>query len=263
MKKVVLLFILVVFSFGASAVNNCKESKQLIVDHNIIYPDTVSEKYKNQKKFPTVIFLHPSGGYKKYHKNMMDFLNEGFAIISVDYFSKYCIKTNNRYSTFSTYREKTEKDFQNLIEHIKENPRIDSKHLFSYGRSMGNVWSSYLAGSNLVNAGAGVYGVWRGKSSTSYPQKYFKEDSNPYLILIGKKDSITTWERHGKIAEKIIKKSKNVQLHLYENAGHNWGYDGDCYKHMKFCQDGYYPEVHTDSQKRIIVFFKKNLKEAK
>ncbi len=259
-KRAILVFILIVFSFSASAATECKKSDQLIVYHNIIFPDTIDNKLKDQKNFPTVIFLHTSGGYKKYHKDMMDFLKAGFAILSVDYFSKYCIKNSNRYSTFSTYRENTENDFVNLLEDIKKNKRIDSNNLFSYGRSMGNVWSSYLAGSNLVNAGAGAYGVWRGKSDTSYPQKYFTENSSPFLILFGKKDSITTWDRHGKIAEKVMQKNKNIQLHLYENAGHTWNYDGECKKHMEFCQDGYHPEVHKDSQMRVINFFKTNLK---
>ncbi len=63
-KRAILVFILIVFSFSASAATECKKSDQLIVDHNIIFPDTIDNKLKDQKNFPTVIFLHTSGGYK-------------------------------------------------------------------------------------------------------------------------------------------------------------------------------------------------------
>jgi len=81
--------------------------------------------------------------------------------------------------------------------------------------------------------------------------KYLNKDSNPLLILNGKKDTVQKFYLNKPEAEKARTRSSKVSVHNYENAGHSWDCSG-CKK------DGFNQEVDNDALKRTLKFFKEN-----
>ena len=63
--------------------------------------------------------------------------------------------------TFSTYRENIEKKLSEIVELMKNDPRIEKKNVFAVGFSNGEFWVCYLTGNSEVNAGVSHYGVWK------------------------------------------------------------------------------------------------------
>ena len=81
--------------------------------------------------------------------------------------------------------------------------------------------------------------------------KYLNKDSNPLLILNGKKDTVQKFYLNKPEVEKARTRSSKVSVHNYENAGHSWDCSG-CKK------DGFNQEVDNDALKRTLKFFKEN-----
>ena len=64
--------------------------------HKVQYPT-------GDKKFPAVILLHTSGGFKTVRKQIPKYIKNGFAVYAPDFFKKHGISSSNRMETFDEY----------------------------------------------------------------------------------------------------------------------------------------------------------------
>lgn len=218
-----------------------------IIFHEKFYPD-------GNGPFPAVILLHTSGGYSTVKKNIRPFLNKGYAVYTPDFFVKYCITKKNRFETWTKYRKPIENDLVNLVKKLKMDPKIDKQNVFASGYSNGGYWASFLAAKKIINAGVSQYGVWKWpRTFNGYPARYFDQNSNGVLALIGFKDTIQRYSRNSSEISKIEIKSKKFEVFIFKNAGHSW----DCSRCRK---DGYSQEVTKEALDKSIKFFEKYTK---
>jgi dienelactone hydrolase len=237
--KLCVLFISLVFTSQAL-------SKPLF--HEKRYP-------KGDGPFPAVILLHTSGGFYTVLNQLKPYTQRGYAAYAPDFFTRHKITKANRFDTWTKYRGDIEKELVEIVEVMKNDPKVDKNNIFAAGFSNGGYWATFLAGRNHVNAGASHYGVWWWGWGTwhGYPVKYLSKDSNPVLALHGLKETVSKWEHtmpQFSAAEWASPKFKKV---LFPNVGHSW----DC----KLCkEDGYNAEVTQKALDLTIEFFEQNKK---
>ena len=207
--------------------------------------------------FPLVIALHTSGGFKTVKHLIQRYVDDGMAVYAPDFFRRHGLTPKTRMKTFSTYREKIEKELSEIVELAKKDPKIDSKNTFAVGFSNGGFWVCYLTGTSQVNAGVSHYGVWKanfGRSFTNpYPMDYFSNTSSPTLALHGDKDHTQKMVFVSKAWDKAKGKGANLETHVYPSADHAWD-------RKDSTRWPYNEEVDKDAHKRTIEFFKRHMK---
>ena len=122
--------------------------------HEKYYPD-------GSGPFPAVIALHTSGGFKTVKNLIQRYVDDGFAVYAPDFFKRHGLTPRTRMETFSTYRENIEEELTEIVDLMKNDPKINKKNVFAVGFSNGGFWVGYLTGSSKVNAGVSHYGVWK------------------------------------------------------------------------------------------------------
>jgi dienelactone hydrolase len=234
------LIIIIIFFISHSSYSN------EVIYHEKFYPE-------NNKKSPAIIALHTSGGYSTVKKVVKPFLKAGFVVYTPNFFVKHNITKQNRFETWTKYKEPIEKELVQIVDLMKKDIKVDNQNIFAVGYSNGGYWASFLAAKNYVNAGVSYYGVWKWpRTFNGYPAKYFSEKSNPVLALIGLKDTIQKYSRNSSEINFIKKNSSKFKVHFYDNAGHSWD--------SKKSKDGYSKSVTDDSFQKSIIFFKANMK---
>ena len=209
--------------------------------------------------FPAVILLHSSGGFKTIKYKFKRFINSGFSIYAPDFWRKHGLTNLRRTEAFTEYREPVGTELAEIVDLMKQDPKIDKNNIFAAGYSNGGFWVCFLTGNALVNAGVSYYGVWKAcwgpDCENEYPMKYFSDKSSPILALHGGEDGTqklnyaeTAWEEI-----RDFYKAK-LESHVYEEADHGWDIKSI---HSKYVYD---EEVTKDAYKRTITFFKKNMK---
>ena len=159
--------------------------------------------------------------------------------------------------TFSTYREDIEQELSEIVDLMKNDPKVDKYKIFAVGFSNGGFWVCYLTGKAMVNAGVAHYGVWKanfGREITNpYPMNYFSKSSTPILALHGEDDHTQRMKFVEQAWDEAIDNGAKLETHVYSGAGHAWDK-----KHSE--RWDYNEEVDKDSHKRTIAFFKKHMK---
>jgi len=222
------------------------------IKHSVQYP-------QGDGPFPGLMLLHSSGGFLSSQFYVKLYLDAGYAVYSPDFFHRHGITHENRFSTWSTYREPIENELTQLIQVMKEDPKIDGENLFAIGFSNGGFWATYLAGTSQVNAASSHYGVWRiekgrNASCTSYPAYYLGPQSNPLLALHPKHDA-TQDIYCAKYAWNAAKTRgfEKLTSHIYEqkDVTHAWHADvpRESYKKNDW--------VVKDSTEKTLAFFEK------
>jgi dienelactone hydrolase len=203
---------------------------------------------------PAIIALHSSGGYASIVAKIAQFTASGYAVYTPDFFKKYGLTSRNRFETWTVYRTDIERELTEIVQLMKEDPRIDPKNIFAVGYSNGGYWAAYLAAKGIVNAGVSHYGVWDFPGNADgYPSRYFSESSNPVLALIGTADTTQKFVRVSPQVGKTRGLSPTFKTHLYD-AGHAW----DCAP----CRGDYVfnAAATSDAATRTLDFFKVNSK---
>ena len=218
--------------------------------HKVQYPT-------GDKKFPAVILLHTSGGFKTVRKQIPKYIKNGFAVYAPDFFKKHGISSSNRMETFDEYREPIEKELLEIVALMKKDPKIDKNNIFSAGYSNGGFWACFLAGKGVVNAGASHYGVWKANfgpdMTNEYPMEYFSKNSTPLLALHGDSDSTQKIDFAHDAWSDIKDRGGKLMIHVYENIDHAW----DAKRSSKYEYD---EKTDKDALKRTIRFFRKHSK---
>ncbi len=203
---------------------------------------------------PAIVALHSSGGYASITGRVEQFSASGYAVYTPDFFKKHGITSRNRFQTWTVYRTDIEKELTEIVQLMKQDPRIDPQNIFAVGYSNGGYWAAYLAAKGIVNAGVSHYGVWDFPGNADgHPARYFSESSNPVLALIGTADTTQKFVRVSPQVDKTKGLSPVFQTHIYD-AGHAW----DCSP----CQVDYVfnAAVTSDALTRTLDFFKANAK---
>ena len=218
--------------------------------HQKYYPD-------GSGPFPAVIALHTSGGFKTVKHLIQRYVDDGFAVYAPNFFVKHGITLRSRMEIFGRYREDIEKELSEIVDLMKNDPKVDQKNVFAAGFSNGGFWVCYLTGSSKVNAGVSHYGVWKanfGREITNpYPMKYFSKSSAPILALHGDDDRIQKIEFAEETWHELKRSGATLETHVYFGAGHVW----DRKHSSKF---DYIEKIDRDSHKRTIKFFQKYIK---
>ena len=206
--------------------------------------------------FPAVIALHTAGGLKRFKHLIQRYVDDGFAVYAPDYFTRHDINAGTRRFAFTSHRERIENDLSEIIDLMKQDPKIDKNNIFAAGYSAGGFYVCFLTGKAMVNAGVALYGVWSGPKRWGmrpYPVKYFSKSSTPILALHGEDDGT----QRMRFVEQAWDEAKNngatLETHVYPGADHAWDRKGS----NKW---DYNEEVDKDSHKRTIEFFKKHMK---
>ncbi len=211
---------------------------------------------KGDGPFPAVIALHTSGGFKTVKHLIQRYVDDGFAVYAPDFFIRHDLGPKNRMETFSTYREAIEGELDEIVEMVKNDPKVQKQNVFAVGFSNGGFWATYLAGKNRVRAAASHYGVWKanfGKldwEKQPYPKDYVTKLSNPILALHGADDKTQKLKFAEDAWRKIKRVNSSFETHVYAGADHAWDRQG----HKKYV---YNAEVDQDSHKRTVAFFRK------
>ena len=218
--------------------------------HEKYYPD-------GSGPFPAVIALHTSGGFKTVKHLLQRYVDDGFAVYAPDFFTKHGLTPRTRMKTFSTYRKNIEKELSEIVDLMKNDPKIKKKNLFAVGFSNGGFWVGYLTGNAEVNAGVSHYGVWKanmGREITNpYPMKYFSKSSTPILALHGEDDGTQRMKFVEQAWDEVKDRGGRLETHVYSGADHAW----DRTDSKKW---DYNEKVDKDSHKKTIEFFKKYMK---
>tara|TARA_B100001123_G_C15151167_1_gene963571 strand:- start:458 stop:1186 length:729 start_codon:yes stop_codon:yes gene_type:complete len=217
--------------------------------HKVQYPT-------GDKKFPAVILLHTSGGFKTVLKQIPKYIKKGFAVYAPDFFKKHGISSSNRMETFDEYREPIEKELLEIVALMKKDPKIDKNNIFAAGFSNGGFWACFLAGKGVVNAGASHYGVWKANfgpdMTNEYPMEYFSKKSTPLLALHGDVDSIQKIEFAQYAWIDIKDRGGKIVTHVLQNAGHAWDSNKSIFVYNK--------KADKDALKKTVRFFRKHSK---
>ena len=217
------------------------------------------EKYYRDGSCPfhSVIALHTSGGFKSVKHLIQRYVDDGFAVYAPDFFKRHGLTPRTRMETFSTYRENIEEELTEIVDIMKNDPKINKKNVFAVGFSNGGFWVGYLTGSSKVNAGVSHYGVWKanmGREITNpYPMKYFSKSSTPILALHGEDDGTQRMKFVEQAWDEVKDRGGRLETHVYSGADHAW--DRTDSKKWDYNED-----VDKDSHKRTIEFFKKHMK---
>ena len=218
--------------------------------HEKYYPD-------GSGPFPAVIALHTSGGFKTVKNVIRRYVEDGFAVYAPDFFKKHGLTPKTRMETFDRFREDIEKDLSEIVDLMKNDPKVQNKNIFATGFSNGGFWVGYLTGSSKVSAGVAHYGVWKanmGREITNpYPMKYFSKISTPILALHGEKDGTQQITFAEKAWYEVKDRGGKIETHVYSDAGHAWDKKNST-------RWEYNEEADKDSHKRTIDFFSKHMK---
>ena len=218
--------------------------------HEKYYPDGSSP-------FPAVIALHTSGGFKTVKHLIQRYVDDGFAVYAPDFFKRHGLTPGTRMETFSTYRENIEEELSEIINLMKNDPKINNKNIFAVGFSNGGFWVGYLTGTSKVNAGVSHYGVWKANKGryldNPYPMRYFSKSSSPILALHGEEDGTQRMKWVEEAWDQVKDRGGRLETYVYSDADHAWD-------RKNSTRWEYNEEVDKDSHKRTIEFFRKNMK---
>ena len=214
----------------------------LILSISVLQADPIyyETKYPPGKApHPAVVVLHTSSGFKTVKRQMVKYSNAGYVVYAPDFFRRHGISMENRFETWTTYKEDIESELIEIIALIKNDPLVDPKNIFAVGFSNGGYWASFLGARKHVNAAASHYGVWRWPPRAGwngYPAEYFDQESNPVLAIHGDGDTIQKPKFVYDQLDNIEVRSPKFKKHIFSNAGHSW----DCKRCSK---DGYNKKV--------------------
>lgn len=91
-----------------------------VIYHEKWYP-------KGDGPFPVIIVLHAAGGFKRIGHLPQRYTDAGYAVYMPDYYRKYGIKVRTRMTGFKEHREEIQKDLEELISQIKEDPKYKNR----------------------------------------------------------------------------------------------------------------------------------------
>jgi len=223
-------------------------------------PVTLKGEFKKSggnKLPPVVILLHGCGGLSSPVRSSLRthaaaLRANGFATFILDSFGprrltggRACDSTTSL-SRARTYRVR---DVQDTIAFLTKEKRIDPENVFIMGQSNGgSVVGKLLGSAGGKNIRAAVaYYPWCGVISAN-PRR-------PLLVLSGEADDWTPPDR----CKKLDKAGGNLTVITYPDAVHSFDLNisTQTYRGHKI---GGNPKAARDSRKRMIAFFKKNLK---
>ncbi len=169
--------------------------------------------------YSAIVVLHGSGGltknYEKYKKYALSLAKNGYAVLLIDLYAETGAAgagSNKRFEMWETWQ----KILKNGIKYLKGLPKINIDRIGVIGFSRG-AWITLTTISTIpdIKVFINYYGVGRQSINnvTSLP---------PTLMLYGKEDMYAD-SSFILSAYNILKfKSENVELILYEDAGHGF-----------------------------------------
>ena len=114
-------FQLMIYLTGFLLLHLFSTAKAEPIFHEKHYPN-------GDEPFPVVIALHTSGGYKTIRKSIKGFLAAGYAVYTPDFFERHGIGYQNRFETWTKYREQIEKELVEIVHVVKSDPKINPKN---------------------------------------------------------------------------------------------------------------------------------------
>ena len=96
--------------------------------HEKYYPD-------GSGPFPVVIALHTSGGFKSVKHLIQRYVDDGFAVYAPDFYKRHGLTPRTRMETFDRFREDIEKDLSEIVDLMKNDPKVQKKNIFATGFS--------------------------------------------------------------------------------------------------------------------------------
>ena len=177
-------------------------------------------------KFPAVVILHNSGGYKAHTQSRyVKMLNEmGIATFSLDSFGPRHVKNTVPDESVVT-EQMMLADAYAALSLLRNDPRIIPDKIGILGFSKGAIASFYAAMDPIGE----WYGIQPGKGFTSHAGFYpfcgiqleeGRMNGAPVLLMLGEKDDYTPAHLCTDLVEKLDLKSDAVDVRIYADSYH-------------------------------------------
>ena len=199
---------------------NSKDYEEQDMYGTLVFPE------KKKKKYPLVICMHGSLGWRgHHHEHSVNYLNNGFAIFRVSSFDArqvISIVEDQMQVTLAT----TLTDCFNALKMLSKHPDIDEKNIFIAGWSLGGSTALYSAWEPLAEKLAPKGERFAGHIAF-YPGAFIwpeemRWSKAPILNLIGKNDDYTPPILVEMLSPAINENGGNSKAIYYEDSHHSF-----------------------------------------
>jgi len=204
----------------------------------------------NTGKGPAVVVIQEWWGLVPHIEDVVERLaKEGFAAMAPDLYHGKTAKSPDDAGKMlmELDAERAEREIAGAGEWLLQQPACSSKTYGVVGFCMGGALAQYT-GSQESKVGA-VVSFYGGFKKVSIDWNNLRA---PILLIYGEKDQGVPPEQGRQLEQQLKKMGKNVQLLVYPGAGH--AFFNDMRKEV------YKPDAAADAWKRMLEFFRSNLK---
>lgn len=184
-----------------------------------------------ENKVPAMVILHGSGGaWGGRSVNLAMLLAEhGIAGLAVDTFTARNLRSTDDYldrlDKAPIYTQMA--DALSALKALQDHPYIDSEKIGVTGFSLGAGSTMYMMFEPVVEGVMGkdgprfsAYAMFYGGCSANFDD--FRVEGSPLLIMMGGADESMSIERCAWMRDKLIDMGVDVEMVVYEGAGHGW-----------------------------------------
>ena len=184
-----------------------------------------------ENKVPAMVILHGSGGaWGGRSVNLAMLLAEhGIAGLAVDTFTARNLRSTDDYldrlDKAPIYTQMA--DALSALKALQDHPYIDSEKIGVTGFSLGAGSTMYMMFEPVLEGVMGkdgprfsAYAMFYGGCSANFDD--FRVEGSPLLIMMGGADESMSIERSAWMRDKLIDMGVDVEMVVYEGAGHGW-----------------------------------------
>ena len=212
---------------GKDFVNGGATAVQQTTGGTMVLPAGASAEHK----VPAMVILHGSGGaWGGRSVNLAMLLAEhGIAGLAVDTFTARNLRSTDDYldrlDKAPIYTQMA--DALSALKALQDHPYIDTEKIGVTGFSLGAGSTMYMMFEPVVEGVMGkdgprfsAYAMFYGGCSANFDD--FRVEGSPLLIMMGEADESMSVERCAWMRDKLIGMGVDVEMVVYEGAGHGW-----------------------------------------
>jgi len=193
----------------------------------LVLPDNASP----DNKVPAMVILHGSGGdWSGRSVNLaMQLARNGIAGLAVDTFTARNLRSTDDYierlNKAPIYSQMA--DALSALKALQDHPAIDASRIGVTGFSLGAGSTLYMMFEPVIEQVLGkdgprfsAYAMFYGGCMVDFDD--YRVEGSPLLIMMGEADESMSIPACEKFKKKLQKMGVEVELHVYEGAGHGW-----------------------------------------
>lgn len=215
-----------------------------------IHAELYEAKNIETSQSPAVIILPgASGVFDDYSVFAQQLSEEGYTTLVVDYYDggKNLFEPSLLFVTERNWNSWI-RNVEEAYDYLTENKKVNSQCIVTIGYSRGASLAYYLARTRPIQASVIYYGVPTGKTfnNDAEIEEVLKAQPKYNLHLVGDADFFLSVEKVKSYQQRLIELSKNVELHVYEDAQH--GFD------IESVGNSFNQEARNSAREEVISF---------